>query len=180
MTGVHWAAWAIGAGYVAGFLGLTLLASRRAGRSLWLFDRPGQSGPAWGFRLAFAALVLWPLAGPGWSSAALWLLPVALGVGFALFSQAYMGRSWRIGTAEGELGALVDGGPFRLSRNPTFVGQIMLAWGLVPLAGLPMLAGAVLMTVSAVLQVRSEERVLSLDPAWRDFADRTPRWIGPI
>ena len=181
MAPVQLAGWLIGAGYVAVFLALTALASRRAGRSLWLFDHPGQARAAWGFRLGFAALALWPLAGFGWSAASLaWPALAAFGAALALWAQWHMGRSWRIGTAAGKTGPLVTGGPFALSRNPVFVGQIVLAWALVPLAGWVMLLGALLVTAAAVAQVRAEEAVLSHQADWRAYAGRVARWIGRV
>lgn len=148
MNGASVLAWIVGAGYVAGFLILTALAARRAGRSLWLFDAPGQALPAWGFRLVFVALVLAPALRLGWSES--WLFPAlaVVGAGGALMAQAYMGLSWRIGAATDQLGPLVKGGPFAWSRNPVFVGQSLLVWALVPTVGLPMLAAAVVHTLS--------------------------------
>ncbi|WP_046863422.1 methyltransferase family protein [Microvirga massiliensis] len=55
---------------------------------------------------------------------------VALGSAIALMSQYHMGASWRVGAAPGELGPLVDTGPFALSRNPAFLGQAILLLGL--------------------------------------------------
>ncbi|WP_417280618.1 methyltransferase family protein [Celeribacter sp.] len=171
-------AWLVSAGYVAGFLALTAALARRGGQKLWLFDA-GQAGAAWGFRIAFAILVLWPVVTRA-GGAPIWIVPAAVSAAFALYAQAYMGRSWRIGTKEGAIGEIVTGGPFRLSRNPVFVGQIALSWFLTPLVGLPMAVAAVIMTASAVMQVRSEEVVLGQNADWRRYAETTPRWIWRI
>ncbi len=180
MTMVQLTGWILGTGYLAAFAALTVLAARRAGRSLWLFDRPGQALPAWVFRLGFAALVLWPLGATGWSLSPAWLVPAVSGAGLALWAQAHMGQSWRIGTAEGQTGALVTDGPFARSRNPVFLGLLLLVWALVPLAGPVLFVAAVAMTAAARAQVRTEEALLSRDPAWRAYAARVPRWVGPV
>ncbi len=91
-----------------------------------------------------------------------------------------MGLSWRIGAAPGQTGALVTDGPFARSRNPVFLGLLLLVWALVPLAGPVMLVTAAAMTAAARAQVRTEEAVLSQDAAWRSYAARVPRWFGPI
>ena len=145
---------------------------------LWLFDTDGQARTSWGFRLGFAVLLVWPLAALPLSGAAIWVGLAGAGAALAMGGQLYMGRSWRIGAAEGKTGALVTGGPFRVSRNPVFVGQILLFWSLVPLAGPVMAGAAVVVTVSAIVQVRIVERVLMSDPAWQGYAARTRRWIG--
>ena len=178
MTSVQLIGWILSAAYVVAFGLLTALAARRAGRSLWLFDRPGQALPAWMFRLGFAALVLWPLATSARHPSPIWLIPAALGAGLALWAQVHMGVSWRIGAADGQTGTLVTDGPFSLSRNPVFVGMLLLVWALVPLAGPVLLLAAVAMTAAAVAQVRTEEAVLCQDAAWRDYAAHVPRWFG--
>ncbi len=54
----------------------------------------------------------------------------ALGLATIVFSQQWMGRSWRIGVNEHERTPLVTGGPFRLVRNPIYTGMIVTSAGL--------------------------------------------------
>lgn len=92
-----------------------------------------------------------------------------------------MGASWRIGAAEGELGPIVDNGPFAISRNPVFVGQALLFVGLfLVLPSLIQGALTLALLVAIVLQVRIEERVLvrSLGQPYRDYQQRVRRWLG--
>lgn len=178
MNGAQMTGWLIGVAYVAAFLILTWVSARRSDQPVWLFNAAGQIWQAVGFRMAFAALLLWPLERSFDASHMIWPVLAALGAALALWGQAHMGASWRIGAVEGGTGDLVTDGPFRVSRNPVFLGQVILAWSLVPMAGWIMLAGALLMTASSVVQIRREEAVLSRDPAWRSYAERTPRWIG--
>ncbi len=77
---------------------------------------------------------------------------------------------------------LVTSGPFAFSRNPIYVGNMLLlvgggiafgSWWLViaaPVAGFAMHRLAVL----------REERHLEarFGPAWRAYRDRVPRWVG--
>lgn len=195
MNSVEWATWLIGACYVIAFLLLSAQASKEAGRSVWLFGQGShdQRLPALLFRLAFAGAVIWsPIAYVSGFSGRWTILPesatldvagnvlAAMGAAIAIASQTYMGRSWRIGAAEGELGDIVDNGPFALSRNPVFVGQVILFLGLAlsisDVAHMAMLAGIL---IAVRVQVGIEERVLteSVGDAYRSYCKRVRRWL---
>lgn len=185
--------WAFGAGYVAAFLALTGRAEREAGRSLRLFGRArgAQRWTAAGFTLGFALLAAWPfldLAAPAFGArfepgVLAWIgVPLAAGgAALALGAQAHMGRSWRIGAATGDVGNLVTDGPFAVSRNPVFVGQIAL-FAALPLASgeAVALAPFLLVAGAALAQARIEERILDAagGETWRVYASATPRWLG--
>ncbi len=173
---MDWAGWLVALGYVAGFFLLSGGVGRR-GERVWLFDR-SQALAAWGFRAGFVALLAWPVLPHAGPCPLPGLLLALAGAALGLWAQAHMGRSWRIGVQEGQTGALVQDGPFAWSRNPVFVGQLALAWGLALLAGFLPLAGAVMMTVSAIVQVRREEAALGGTPGYAAYAARVPRWIG--
>jgi protein-S-isoprenylcysteine O-methyltransferase Ste14 len=185
--------------YLLSFLALTSMAQREAGRPVWLFGKgkEKQAIPALLFRFAFLGAGFWPairlLTGDipaedpirsalnGVWIDALGLALVALGAGISILSQRHMGASWRIGAAEGETGAIVDDGPFALSRNPVFVGQMFLFIGLF-LVFPSLVQGALTaaLIVAVNLQVRIEERVLasSLGEPYLDYSRRVGRWIG--
>lgn len=185
--------------YVIGFLAMSVILAKDAGRPVWLFNkgREKQALPAMLFRLAFVGAVAWPVAltlfgnpiRPDPLSTALdgsWFdalghLLVVIGACLAMLSQTHMGTSWRIGAAEGELGPIVDTGPFAFSRNPVFLGQGLLFLGLFIV--LPSLIQATLtlsLLIAIVLQVRIEERVLdaTLGQPYRDYKKRVRRWLG--
>lgn len=184
--------------YIGGFLLLTARLATRSGEPIWLFakGRERQTVPAMLFRLAFFLGALLPLV-TLWlePQRSIWLLErrdagavirtlglamVLAGSVIALYSQHYMGKSWRIGAAEGYLGAIVDTGPFGLSRNPVFVGQIMLFVGLtLVFISVLQLAVAIALIVAVVLQVSIEERVLTkeLGPAYDAYRRRVRRWL---
>ncbi|TQN59367.1 isoprenylcysteine carboxylmethyltransferase family protein [Agrobacterium tumefaciens] len=184
--------------YVAGFLLLTARLAKQTGEPVWLFakGRERQTLPAMLFRLAFLLGAILPLVslwlGPQQSGFLLnrcelgltirtaGVLMVLAGGAIALYAQHYMGRSWRIGAAEGHLGAIVDTGPFGLSRNPVFVGQVVLFAGLVLVFTTALqFAVAIALIVAVMLQVRIEERVLSkeLGPAYDAYRRRVRRWL---
>ncbi|PZP53340.1 MAG: hypothetical protein DI595_03820 [Agrobacterium fabrum] len=184
--------------YIAGFLLLTARLAKRSQQPVWLFAKGGerQTLPALLFRLAFFLGALLPLV-TLWlePQRSIWLLDrrdpgaairipgmamVLAGSLIALYAQHYMGKSWRIGAAEGHLGAIVDTGPFGLSRNPVFVGQMLLFAGLVLVfPSVLQLAVALALTVAVILQVKIEERVLAkeLGPAYDAYRRRVRRWF---
>lgn len=199
MSGMEIASYLMTVVYVISFLAMSAILAKEAGRQIWLFDkgREKQALPATLFRLAFVGAVIWPLVlaligdpiKPDPLSLALdgpWLdvlghLLVVVGACVALISQRHMGVSWRIGAAEGELGPIVDNGPFGISRNPVFVGQALLFVGLfIVLPSLIQAALTLALLVAIVLQVRIEERVLmaTLGQPYRDYRRRVRRWLG--
>ncbi|WP_284777867.1 isoprenylcysteine carboxylmethyltransferase family protein [Agrobacterium sp. lyk4-40-TYG-31] len=184
--------------YVLAFLYLTFRTARRSGESVWLFSagRERQGIPAALFRIAFVSgcvlplvsiWVDWEWAGGsitplnlGTPAASIGIMVMIVGGAGALYSQWYMGNSWRIGAAEGRLGSIVSEGPFAYSRNPVFVGQITLFAGLVlaHATGLQ-LAILICVVVAAWMQVRIEERVLDHDlgKPYFDYRQRVRRWL---
>ena len=197
MPGVELAAYAVLWAYVLGFLALTAIVSRASGQSVWLFSagRERQAVPATLFRVAFVLGLIVPPAGKWVAAAGHWgttdaatgkflelpgLVLSTIGAAFALYAQFRMGRSWRIGAAEGRSGAIVDDGPFGISRNPVFVGQAMLFGG--TLLAFPTIPQALLflaVLVAIRMQVGIEERVLSKDlgDAYAAYKSRVRRWL---
>lgn len=195
MTLLGWATLGVLALYLLALAGLGRLAARAAGRPVWLFGRAqGRDRlAALAFRTAFALALLGPLVGAAWpgSGPLGWVVPAPLLLGghlvavagalLALAAQASMGASWRVGVQEGATGALVTGGLFDLSRNPTFVGQGVLLAGMA--LALPSLAtglAVVLFVFAARTQVVSEERALAaaLGEPYRAYQNQVPRWLG--
>ncbi|AQZ54269.1 methyltransferase family protein [Martelella mediterranea] len=183
--------------YMALFLMWTMWAGRASGRSVWLFGKGSerQGLPALLFRLLFTGTSIYALvalflggapADPmhvalfGGPLAPFGALIVLAGAALSLYSQVYMGRSWRIGAASGELGRIVRTGPFAISRNPVFVGQMVLFFGLfLALPSLATLALTLVLIVAVHLQVRIEERVLDLELGveYRNYRRDVHRWI---
>lgn len=191
MSETEIAAYLVTLGYVGAFLFLSLKQARDSGEPVWIFTRGGRSQrlPALLFKLGFAGSVLWPpvrgwLGGEtlfGVPSGVPGLTLMVAGAGLALWAQLHMGRSWRIGSAEGESGAIVDSGPFAVSRNPAFVGQALLFIGLFLVRpGLAELTLALAVLIAIALQVRIEEGVLRRDlgAPYLAYQRRVNRWVG--
>ncbi len=76
---------------------------------------------------------------------------------------------------------LITGGPFRFTRNPIYVGNTALVFGVGLAFGVGWLMIAALLAAVAVhhLAVLREERHLSVafGEAWRKYAEIVPRWV---
>jgi protein-S-isoprenylcysteine O-methyltransferase Ste14 len=147
------------------------------------------------------AFRLWPpvaIGAPllvGWSATAIWDDPFDLGawrvpVGWALVLLFAAWNGWALllfarhdtGLLPGqETRAMIEEGPYRLSRNPLYVGLLALYAGLTLLA--PTVWGLVLLPVAVLLvrwgAIRPEERFLRerFGPAYDDYAQRVRRWL---
>lgn len=184
--------------YLAAFFVRTAAAARMAGSSVWLFGAGtrGQRLPAALFRIAFAGTLLGPLFRaatddaptrlaiedyiPGFDLDIVGGTLVAMGAYVALAAQLQMGGSWRVGTAAGQSGPLVAAGYFTISRNPVFVGQIVMFAGM--LALFPDAVQLVLtaaLVAAAIIQVRIEERELAAALGWPylEYKRKVRRWI---
>lgn len=114
-----------------------------------------------------------------------WLIGVGLALlvvalVWVLVAQIQMGDSWRIGIDEQTKSPLVQHGLFGISRNPIFLGMIVMLVGLLltaPTAAT--LAVTLLGTVLIHIQVRLEESFLldKYGEMYRDYQKRVRRWI---
>lgn len=194
-----WIGLGIVASYLPAFAWGTAEAARAAARPVWLFGhaRGMERLAAFGFRLAFALALLGPLLwlafpalhklDPLWTEGRYQLLGsagavlAAAGAMLAFAAQMSMGASWRVGVAEGATGALVSSGLYRFSRNPTFLGQLILVAGVsLAVPAVPTLLAPLLFLWSAAIQIRSEERELeqALGADYSRYLSTVPRWIG--
>jgi protein-S-isoprenylcysteine O-methyltransferase Ste14 len=75
---------------------------------------------------------------------------------------------------------LLEGGPYRFSRNPMYLGELAIwtGWSML-LGSRRVAAAAVLAGLGARRAVAREERTLEsrFGDAWRRYASRVPRWI---
>lgn len=105
---------------------------------------------------------------------------LAIALVWVLVAQIQMGDSWRIGIDEKTSSALVQHGLFRVSRNPIFLGMIIMLVGL--LLTVPTAATLVVTLLGIVLihiQVRLEEIFLheKYGDAYLNYQKRVRRWI---
>ncbi len=184
--------------YLVLFFAMSALAARAAGRNVWLFGSAvgADRVAAYGFRAAFALAIVTPLAiryVPALAhvdplqrlnSSLLFFVGHAIavfGVMIAFAAQVSMGASWRVGVSDDAVGALVSGGLYDFSRNPTFVGQaLLLAGTAIAVPSFATLLAICLFIWSASTQIRSEERALqrTFGNLYAAYCQRVPRWLG--
>jgi protein-S-isoprenylcysteine O-methyltransferase Ste14 len=147
------------------------------------------------------AFRLWPpvaIGAPllvGWSGTLVWGDPLELGewrvpLGVALVVSFAAWNGWalwlfgrhRTGLLPGQAtNALIEEGPYRVSRNPLYVGLLALYLGVALLAptlwGLALFPAAVLLLLWSA--IRPEERYLHqrFGAAYDDYARRVRRWL---
>ena len=99
---------------------------------------------------------------------------------WVLVAQIQMGDSWRIGIDEKSKSPLVQNGLFGVSRNPIFLGMLLMLVGMLLI--LPTAATLVITVLGFVLihvQVRLEEAYLveKYGEDYRGYQTRVRRWI---
>ena len=105
---------------------------------------------------------------------------IAASLGWVLFAQVNMGRSWRIGIDHARATDLVSGGLFRFSRNPIFLGMVTWLVGLLLVQpDAVTLAALVAGFISISVQIRLEEEHLSVlhGDAYAQYCGKVRRWI---
>lgn len=99
------------------------------------------------------------IAGPvqQWSGATL----VALGLGFALWARAYLGRNWGMPMSLRAGHELVTGGPYAYVRHPIYTGILLAMLGSVIALALVWAWALALFFVYFLYSARAEERMMS-------------------
>jgi len=132
-------------------------------------------GPALNFPLVALSILGWDTAGfHHWSRFAIGGAPFALGAYLAL------GGVFRLGMhrTQGYEGELEAAGPYRLSRNPQYVGATLAYFGLaVSCNSAPGLLGAAIASVWFLLLPFAEEPWLraKLGQPYEDYVSKVPR-----
>lgn len=150
-------------------------------------------------QIGLPALLFARLAAPEWTDAlALTFTPLvrtelavlgaallAAGFTITMYAHAYMGALWRSGTPDAaalERGpdALLQNGPFAVSRNPIFGGVICMQLGL--FLAWPSLLTLIICiggTAALMRQALHEEKTLRerFGPSYAAYCARTPRWL---
>jgi len=128
----------------------------------------------------FAAAALAP-AGMAMSLSAFAAIVALAGAVIVIVAQFQMGRAWRIGVRAGDAPRFISHGLFRFSRNPIFVGMMLVGLATAMVSGTWWSWAAVaLFAASCALQVRIEEVHLEANfgETYRAFRRRVPRWFG--
>jgi protein-S-isoprenylcysteine O-methyltransferase Ste14 len=111
-----------------------------------------------------------------------WLIYVGAALLLRLWAGAHLGAHGNAARAEAP--RLVRTGPYRLSRNPLYVSNILAAAGLVLFANALPMAIAVLLIIAVIIHhivlVLHEERTLRAlhGREYAEYAANTPRWYG--
>lgn len=135
------------------------------------------------FALSVAALLVAAALAPanGTNLAVLAAIVSLAGAAIVIVAQVQMGRAWRVGVREGDAPLFVSHGLFRYSRNPIFVGMMLVGLSAAIVSDTWWSWSAlVLFVLSCIVQVRIEEAHLeaSFGDAYRTFRRQVPRWLG--
>ncbi len=86
----------------------------------------------------------------------------AAGLGFALWAQMHLGRNWSAQVTLAEDHRLIRSGPYRIVRNPMYLGILAGMFGTAVVIGEPRAFLAAAAVLAALLwKIRAEEEMLS-------------------
>ncbi len=107
---------------------------------------------------------------------------MAVGGGLMILTHLHMGASWRIGVPKegGDIASLITTGPHRFSRNPIYLGiLIMIAGGALAAPG-PLSVGALVITFVGLQSIIAEEEAYLVGQFGSEYAayrKRVRRWL---
>lgn len=134
--------------------------------------------------LVFMAILHWVLPGmriltPPWTLAG--IVPLVAGAALNLVADRAFKRHGTTVKPFQESSALITDGVFAISRNPMYLGFVLMVLGLAILLGslIPFLVVIALGPVLEFLFIRAEERMLAarFGADWETYRSRVRRWI---
>lgn len=158
---------------------------RKTGDRPWAFasakgvQRIAGSSFAFSVAALIAAAALAPVSDTGWTIPA--AIIATVGAAIVVVAQVQMGRAWRVGVREGDAPLFISHGLFRYSRNPIFVGMMLVGLSAAMVSGTWWSWSALAVFIaSCAVQVRIEEAHLeaSFGQSYREFRSSVPRWLG--
>ncbi len=158
---------------------------RKTGDRPWAFasakgvQRIAGSSFAFSVAALIAAALLAPVSDTGWTITA--AIIAIVGAAIVMVAQVQMGRAWRVGVREGDAPLFISHGLFRYSRNPIFVGMMLVGLSAAMVSGTWWSwSGVAVFIASCAVQVRIEEAHLeaSFGQSYREFRSSVPRWVG--
>lgn len=158
---------------------------RKTGDRPWAFasakgvQRIAGSSFAFSVAALIAAAALAPASDTGWTIPA--AIIATVGAAIVVVAQVQMGRAWRVGVREGDAPLFISHGLFRYSRNPIFVGMMLVGLSAAMVSGTWWSWSALAVFIaSCAVQVRIEEAHLeaSFGQSYREFRSSVPRWVG--
>ncbi|RDV01748.1 isoprenylcysteine carboxylmethyltransferase family protein [Sphingorhabdus pulchriflava] len=185
MIGLHSAPFLAMVAFVVATLVRGMAIRRATGDRPWAFAsaKGVQRIAGSSFALCVAALLVAAALAPanGTNLAVLAAIVSLAGAAIVIVAQMQMGRAWRVGVREGDAPLFVSHGLFRFSRNPIFVGMMLVGLSAAIVSDTWWSWSAlVLFVLSCIVQVRIEEAHLeaSFGDAYRAFCRQVPRWLG--
>ena len=185
MIGLHSAPFLAMVAFVVATLVRGMAIRRATGDRPWAFAsaKGVQRIAGSSFALSVAALLVAAALAPanGTNLAVLAAIVSLAGAAIVIVAQMQMGRAWRVGVREGDAPLFVSHGLFRFSRNPIFVGMMLVGLSAAIVSDTWWSWSAlVLFVLSCIVQVRIEEAHLeaSFGDAYRAFSRQVPRWLG--
>jgi protein-S-isoprenylcysteine O-methyltransferase Ste14 len=170
----------------AATIGRGIAIRRKSGdRPLAIFDATGIQRIA-GFAFAVSIIALTVASaitetGPAPSISIIGSVLALSGAALVIAAQVQMGRAWRIGVRGGDAPLFISHGLFRFSRNPIFVGMMLVGLACALSANLWWAwAALVVFAGSCAVQVRIEEDHLQrrFGAAYHEYRRKVPRWLG--
>jgi len=158
---------------------------RKTGDRPWAFasakgvQRIAGSSFAFSVAALIAAAALAPASDTGWTIPA--AIIATVGAAIVVVAQVQMGRAWRVGVREGDAPLFISHGLFRYSRNPIFVGMMLVGLSAAMVSGTWWSWSALAVFIaSCAVQVQIEEAHLeaSFGQSYREFRSSVPRWVG--
>lgn len=158
---------------------------RKTGDRPWAFasakgvQRIAGSSFAFSVAALIAAAALAPVSDTGRTITA--AIIAIVGAAIVMVAQVQMGRAWRVGVREGDAPLFISHGLFRYSRNPIFVGMMLVGLSAAMVSGTWWSWSALAVFIaSCAVQVRIEEAHLeaSFGQSYREFRSSVPRWVG--
>lgn len=138
----------------------------------------------------FLILIAAALASHWWMPWALPAVPYRVWTGFGIITAALLLMAWAILEMRAkntsplpweETTALVIYGPFRFTRNPIYLGDLMIMVGLALVLGTTWLlvTAAIAVPLTRLLVIQHEEKDLEtlFGDDWRNYAAKVRRWI---
>ena len=159
---------------------------RRSGDRAWAFAEARGLQRIAGLAFTFAILVsaaagLQAAISGGGGNPPIGALVAIAGAAIVVLAQVQMGRAWRVGVRAGDAPLFIRHGLFRFSRNPIFVGMMLIGLGVAFTSG-TWWSWAALMgfVVACAVQVSIEEKHLeaSFGEDYREYRAHVPRWAG--
>jgi protein-S-isoprenylcysteine O-methyltransferase Ste14 len=124
------------------------------------------------------------LPGPGWWPVVLGVVVFALGLGLRAWAVRELGRFFKFTVVVQADHQVVDTGPYRLIRHPSYTGLLMIELGLGIALGTWLSIPACLLPpmIAFAIRLLTEERVLAreLGEPYRAYMERTDRLIPGV